>query len=153
MRTKTKIAVALVVLSVGFAGVAVGQDDPIAARQGLMKQNASMVGIASALAKGERPYNAALAAATMEILAYDLEVFPTLFPENSMEGGDPPTRAKAEIWQDMAGFEATAAKLVETANAAAAAAPEGQEAFAAALGAVGQVCGDCHDAYRGPRPN
>jgi cytochrome c556 len=70
-----------------------------------------------------------------------------------MEGGDPQTRAKAEIWQDMAGFEATAAKLVETANAAAAAAPEGQEAFAAALGAVGQVCGDCHDAYRGPRPN
>jgi len=153
MRNKTKTAIASVVLSVGFTGIAVGQDDPIAARKGLMQQNGSMMGIAVAMAKGERPYDEALAAATMEILAYDLEQFPTLFPESSMEGGDPPTRAKPEIWQDKDGFEAAAANLVEAADAAAAAAAEGQEAFASALGPVGQACGDCHETYRGPRPN
>jgi len=153
MRNGKKIAIAFALLSLGVSGIAVGQDDPIAARQGLMQQNGRMAGIASAMAKGEKPYDAALAAATMEILIYDLKEFTMLFPESSMEGGDPPTRAKPEIWQDTAGFEAAAAKLIEAANTAATAAAEGQEAFAAALGAVGQGCGDCHESYRGPRPN
>lgn len=150
---RMKIAVAFAALSVGFAGIAVGQDNAIPERQELMKENGGAMKAASEMAKGEKPYNETEAAAAMRLIADNLEEFPGMFPENSMEGGDPPTRAKAEIWSDTAGFEAAAAKTYEAAETAEAAAAQGQEAFAAALGPVGASCGDCHDMFRGPKPN
>jgi cytochrome c556 len=81
----------------------------------------------------------------MKIIAANMEQFPSLFPPGS-ETGD--TKASAKIWEDMAGFEAAAAKLVTDAKAAEAVAADGLDAFKTAFGAVGANCGGCHEAYR-----
>ena len=60
-------------------------------------------------------------------------------------------RAKAEIWTDMAGFEAEQVKLAEATAALAAVAGDGADAMKAAFGPVGQSCGSCHEGYRVPR--
>lgn len=155
---RMKFAAAVAVIGFGFAGAAVGMDsnmasegdmpDPIPARQELMKENGAAMKAASALAKGEVAYDEAEAAGAMAIVKDNMEEFPNLFPEDSMEGGD--TRALAAIWENKADFEAKAAQLAEDAAAAETAAAEGQEAFAAAFGEVGSNCGGCHEMYRAP---
>ena len=143
---RIKVAVVLGIFSAGFAGIAVGQDAPIPARQELMKMNGAAAKAASDMIKGTTPYDAVKAADAMKIIAANLEQFPSLFPPGSESGGD--TKASAKIWEDMAGFEAAAAKLVADAKAAETAAADGLEAFKTAFGAVGADCGGCHEAYR-----
>lgn len=153
---RMKFAAAVAVIGVGFAGAAVGMDsnmskegdmpDPIPARQEIMKENGAAMKAASGMAKGETPYDEAEAAGAMAIIKDNMEEFPTLFPDDSMEGGK--TRALAAIWENKADFDAHAAKLAEDAAAAEQAAAQGQEAFAAALGQVGSNCGGCHETYR-----
>ena len=143
---RIKVAVAVAAFSVAFAGVAIGQDSPIPARQELMKMNGAAMKAASQMAKGEKPYNEAEAAEAMKIIADDMDSFPGLFPADSMDGGD--TRASPKIWEDMDGFKAAAAKAASNARAAQAAAADGVDAFKMALGAVGASCGSCHEDYR-----
>jgi cytochrome c556 len=143
---RLKIVVALAAASVAFAGVAVGQDTAIPARQNLMKENGAAMKAASAIAKGETEWREGEAAGAMKIIADNLEEFPGLFPPGSEGGGD--TKASPKIWEDMAGFEAAAAKTVADAKTAEAAASQGLAAFQAALGAVGADCGACHEVYR-----
>jgi len=146
---RMKFAAAVAVIGVGFAGAAIGQiADPIPARQEIMKENSAAMKAASAMAKGETAYNETEAAGAMAIIKDNMEEFPGLFPDDSMEGGK--TRALAAIWENKADFDAKSAKTAEDAAAAEQAAAQGQEAFAAALGAVGANCGACHEAYRGP---
>ena len=143
---RIKVAVAIAAFSIGFKGIAVGQDAPIPARQELMKENGAAMKAASAMAKGEMAYDEAEAAGAMKIIADNMVEFPTLFPADSQNSGD--TKAAAAIWTDKEGFEAAAAKTVTDANAAEAAAAQGLEAFQTALGAVGANCGGCHKVYR-----
>jgi cytochrome c556 len=143
---RMKVAVVLGLFSVGFAGMAIGQDTPIPARQELMKMNGAAAKAASDMIKGTTPYDATKAADAMKIIASGIEEFPSLFPPGSESGGD--TKASAKIWEDMAGFEAAAAKLAADAKAAEAAAANGVDAFKAAFAAVGADCGGCHETYR-----
>ena len=71
----------------------------------------------------------------------------SMFPEGSM---DPPTEALPKIWEDPAGFEAAANKLVELATALAETSKGGDaQATLAAFGAMGkQGCGGCHGEFR-----
>lgn len=140
-----KVAVAVAAFSVAFAGIAVGQDSPIPARQELMKENGAAMKAASAMAKGEMAYSEVEAAGAMKIIADNMTEFPGLFPADSQDGD---TRASAKIWEDMDGFKAAAAKTVADAQAAEAVAADGVEAFKVALGAVGSNCGGCHEVYR-----
>jgi cytochrome c556 len=143
---RIKVAVVLGIFSAGFAGMAVGQDAPIPARQELMKMNGAAAKAASEMVKGTTPYDAVKAADAMKIIAANMEQFPSLFPPGSESGGD--TKASAKIWEDMAGFEAAAADAAADAKAAEAAAAGGVDAFKAAFAAVGADCGGCHEAYR-----
>jgi cytochrome c556 len=122
--------------------------DAISARQDIMKFNNATLKQLFPMAKGEAPLDQAAAQQALETIAANMEKFPTLFPDDSMEGGK--TRALPAIWENKADFEARAAKLATDAAAAAEAAGEGQEAFAAALGEAGSNCGGCHELYRGP---
>lgn len=154
---RMKVAGAIVAIGFGFAGAAIAMDnkmasggdiaEPIPARQELMKMNGAAMKAASAMAKGEAPYNEAEAAGAMAKIKDDLEQFPALFPEGSAEGD---TRASPKIWEDMDGFKAAAAKAAEDAAAAQQAAAQGPEAFAAALGKVGSNCSSCHEKFRLP---
>jgi cytochrome c556 len=60
------------------------------------------------------------------------------------------TRAKAEIWSDMADFETKWAAVGEAATAMQAAIGEGQAAIGPNMGPLGNACKDCHDSYRVP---
>ena len=127
------------------AGVAVAQEDPIKARQELMKSNGRQAALGAKMIKGEVPFDLAKA---KEIFVNIQEVAakaPSLFPENSKTGGD--TEAKPEIWTNLADFQAKFAKLGADAKAA-----EGSvtdlDTFKAAFATVGKDCGGCHETYR-----
>jgi cytochrome c556 len=144
MRLRAAFLVAAFALSA--AGIAHGADDPIAARQALMKKNGAAAKVAVGLIKGDTPYDAGKAAEAMKSLSADFTELPTLFPEGSETGDD--TTASPEIWKDMAGFKALAAKAAADAEAAATAAAGGVDAFKTAFMAVGGDCQSCHEKYR-----
>lgn len=73
--------------------------------------------------------------------------FPALFPAGTEHGHD--TKAKPEIWSDMAGFAKASQTASDAAAALAEAAKSGDQAeFAAKFQALGQSCGACHKVYK-----
>ena len=141
------IAVALVAGIVTLtAGTAVADDDPIVARQQLMKANGAAAKLGFFMARGKVPFDAAAAADAMNQIATDMTTFPTLFPAGSDKGAK--TTASPDIFANMDDFKALAAKLQTDAKAAAEAAPKGMDAFSVAFDAVDHDCGACHQKYR-----
>lgn len=123
--------------------------DPVEDRQALMKRNGDTMKILGPMAKGEAPFDAAAAAeafqeqhAVAEELVANLEA---LFPEGSTEGD---TEAAPAIWEDWAGFQATAQSFREDAAMAAEAELADLEAFKTVFAEVSGNCGDCHETYR-----
>lgn len=143
MRMKFGLVVAA--LGVVIAGVAVGQNDPIAVRQALMKQNGQEARTAFMMVTGRQPYDAAAAADAMNMLSADMKVLPTLFPAGSDQGK---TKASPDIFTNMDDFTARAKKLEVDAAAAASAAADGLDAFKAAFETVNSDCAGCHRLYR-----
>jgi cytochrome c556 len=151
---RLKIAAAVAAIGLGFAGAALGMDsnmsaaDAISARQDIMKFNSDTFEVLVPMAKGEVPLDPAAAQQAFATIKANYEKLPSLFPDDSMEGGN--TRALPAVWENKADFDAKAAKMAADAGAAEQAAAQGQEAFAAALQQVGSNCGGCHELYRGP---
>jgi cytochrome c556 len=141
---KFKLLVALAAVAVGYAGIAVGQDTAIPARQEIMKMNSATMKALGAMVKGETPFNATEAADGMKIIADNMTQFPSFFPPVSDQGD---TKAGPAIWSDTAGFQARAAKLVTDAKAAQEAAGS-LETFSPAFEQVGSNCAACHKIYR-----
>ena len=118
----------------------------VAYRQGIMKANAWHIGPIAAMAKGEMAFDSASLQHHANALAALSRMIAEGFPEGSMTDT---SKAKAEIWTDMAGFEAKAKALEDASAAFAAAAPTlTQETLGAALGPVGGACGGCHENFR-----
>lgn len=132
-------------IAVGAAGLAHGADDPVAARQALMKANGKAAKTIFDMVQGKTDYDADAAKAAFEKIAEDMATFPTLFPEGSDQGK---TTASPAIWTDKAGFEAIAAKVVADATAGAAAASGGVDAIKAPAMAIGGSCQSCHEKFR-----
>src|SRR5688572_21775922 len=132
MRRVISFGVVTFAAAAAIGGYAFGQDDPIAAREALMKDNGAQATVAGQMIKGETPFDAAAAKAAMEKIAANAAQIPSFFPAGS-EGGD----ALPAIWANFADFEAKAAAL-KTAADAAAAATGSVETFGPAFGAVGQ---------------
>jgi cytochrome c556 len=125
--------------------VALAQDDPIAARQALMKSNGQQAALGAKMVKGEEPFDLAKAKAIFVAIEGVANKAPTLFPENSKTGGD--TAADPKIWSNMDDFKAMFAKLGADAKAAQSSVKD-LESFKAAFGNVGKDCGGCHQTYR-----
>ena len=142
---RMKLAVVLAALSLPVAGLAYGQDDPIKARQQVMKMNGGAAKTLFDMAGGKAAYDATAALAALKTLQEDMTILVTLFPEGSDQGD---TSASPEIWKNFDDFKAHAAKLAADAKAAEAAAPNGAEALGAMLGAIGGDCQACHEKYR-----
>jgi cytochrome c556 len=143
---RISVGVVLALSFVVLAGAAASaQDDPIAARQQLMKTNNASARTAFGMVSGKAPYDPAAAAAAMQEIATDMQQFVTLFPEGSTSDK---SQASPDIWTNMDDFKALAAKLDTDATAAAAAAPNGIDAFKTAFNAVGDDCASCHKKYR-----
>ncbi len=129
------------------SGIVIAQD-LIAERKAAMRFKSSNAKIASEMARGQVPFDAAKAGEAMGNIATTATNLPKLFPAGSETGE---TRASPKIWQDLAGFQATAAKMASDATAAQKAAATGEDAFKAAFGNVAKNCDTCHEAYRTPR--
>lgn len=128
------------------ASIAVADDDPVMARQQLMKANGAAAKLGYFMARGKVPFDAKGAADAMNQIAADMTTFPTLFPAGSDKAAK--TTASPDIFVNMDDFKALAAKLQTDAKAAADAAPKGMDAFSVAFDAVDHDCGACHQKYR-----
>lgn len=146
------VAVALAALGTVSAGRALAQgkpQDPIVARQDLMKhQGNELYRIILGMTRGKLPYDAAKASAAFSSIAVSSTHIAALFPDNSKTGHD--THALPKIWQDKADFAAKAQKVHEAALAAAASSKRGLDATKAAYRVVNDACDACHDTYRAP---
>ena len=145
MRRVISFGIVTLAAAAAIAGYAFAQDDMVAKRQALMKDNGAQATVGGQMAQGATPFDAAAAKAAMLKLAANAAEIPADFPPGS-EGG----KALPAIWANFADFEAKAAALKTAAEAAATAADQGLETFGPAFGAVGQACGGCHQAYRQP---
>jgi cytochrome c556 len=135
---------AATVLALGVTAVA-AQSDPIAARKALMKANGDQAKIASAMVRGEAPFDLAKAKTALASFEEAGEKAPALFPDNSKTGGD--TAALPKIWEDKADFDARLAKFAADAKAAQGTVTD-LDSFKAAMSTIGKQCGGCHETYR-----
>jgi cytochrome c556 len=122
--------------------------DPIADRQAIMKERGGIAfGQLAPIAKGEKPYDAAVVLTALQALDANAKKFDidALFPAGSDQGD---TKASPKIWEDMAGFKTAHENYAAAVAAAVAAAPQDLAAFQPLFGAIGQGCGACHSAYR-----
>lgn len=131
---------------VAVTNVTVAQD-PVAARQALMKDVGQQSKTVGDMLQGKAAFDAAAAKAALEKLSADAAEFPSHFPAGSDQGD---SEAMPAIWTDFADFEARSKKLSDDAAAAAAAVDQGEDAFKAAAGAMFGNCRACHEVYRKP---
>ena len=142
-----------VAIMVGVTGVEAA-DDPanaIAYRQKVMKAMDTHLGAIVSITKIEGGQGTHIAAHARSIHSLSL-MLPDIFPPGSDVGE---TRAKPEIWQDTAKFEA-AIEAFQTDSAwfARTADPSsriGLGFFGMALRKVGEACDGCHKLFRKPK--
>jgi cytochrome c556 len=99
-----------------------------------------------AVAKGQRPMDAAEVARAAQVIATLAPVFATAFPAGTDQGD---TRARPEIWsqpdkfkQLMDRYVAESAKLVDVAKAG------NSDAIKSQIGTLAKACDACHDDFR-----
>jgi cytochrome c556 len=138
-----QIAIAAAVVVVGTGVIA--QTDVIAERKAIMRGNGAAARTGTQMIRGEAPFELAKAKEAFVGIQNGMTRFPSLFPENSKTGGD--TKAAPKIWEDVAGFRAAAAKIVQDAQAATAATTD-LASFQANFQRVTTNCNSCHQTYR-----
>jgi cytochrome c556 len=137
--------VILATLAIG-AAPALAKQNPIIARQHLMKANGRAAKQAAAMAKGEAPFDLSTAKKVFATFENAAQKMPNLFPPDSKTGHK--TKASPKIWQNMADVKARFAKLGSDAKAAAASVTD-LASFRTAFVAIGRHdCGSCHHEYR-----
>lgn len=138
-------AIVAAMLATATAAQAQEPEDYIKYRQAVMKAIGGHSGAASQIVRGKVSPAGALAMHADALAALSADIA-ALFPEGSDFGE---TGAKAEVWDDRAGFE-KAAGDAKTATAAFAAAVAGGDAdtIAAAYKDVGETCKGCHKEFR-----
>jgi len=121
-------------------------EDAIKFRRGVMAVIGWNFGPMAAMAKGDRPYDAAAFARHAEIVAF-MSKLPL---EGFVPGSDTgETKAKPEIWLDMDDFKAKLEKMqAEVAKLAEVAKAGDLNTSKAQLGEAGKACKACHDKYR-----
>jgi cytochrome c556 len=125
---------------------AIAQQDTIAARKALMKANGDQANIGVAMMKGEAPFDIDKVHKIFAAWQDAAAKMPSLFPDNSKEGGE--TAADPKIWANLDDVKARFAKLGADAKDADAKVTD-LNSFKAAFGNIGKNdCGGCHQQYR-----
>jgi cytochrome c556 len=140
-----RIITALMICSIAATGAAIAQDSPIKKRQALMKKNGDAATLVTAMFKGEKPYDAAVAANAIKGIGASMDEFITLFPEGSTSKD---SDAKPEIWKNKADFEGWAGQVKEDTAKAVVAAAGGMATLQPAFAELGKSCRGCHEKYR-----
>lgn len=140
------IALALGAAPLALSGPAA--DEAITARQKAMEEVGAAMKPLVAIAKKQKPFDAALVKRSAEAIAAHLKAAEPNFSAGS-EKGSVQTFAKAAVWSDAAGF---AAAMKASRDAAAAMTGVADEAaFGPAMKVLGGSCKGCHEAYRIPK--
>ncbi|MFO1283948.1 MAG: cytochrome c [Burkholderiales bacterium] len=121
-------------------------DRQIKYRQGILQGMGWHMGVLGSMAKGERPYDAQVAARSAKFVAELAEMPWDGFGPGSDAGA--PTKAKPEIWQQRAKFDNYAKEMQAETKKLADAAGKDLNALKAAVGPTGKACGNCHDDFR-----
>jgi cytochrome c556 len=153
-----KIVVAAAVVSALFATALSAQEGPTPAQQAAMAaENRQAVfkllgvnmGPIVGMARGQVPFDAAVAERNARRMAALAPMIPELFAAMDTREFDVETEALPVIWEDPEGFAEKAAALEAEANTFADVAAGGdQAATLGGLRALGGTCGNCHDSYR-----
>src|SRR5947209_1716594 len=114
-------------------------DDPIKARQALMKANGDTSKAIADILKGKAPFKLEAAQAALHAYIETSEKAPALFPPGSDKGK---TDALPAIWKNKSDFDARLAKL-GTDSKAALAAIKDEASFKANFPPIFKNCGDC----------
>jgi cytochrome c556 len=140
-----------VIAAIGVAvTVATAQQNPIAARKQLMKDNGDQAKIGAAMAKGEAPFDLAKVHKIFATFEDTAAKASALFQDNSVEQAtaDDPYTASPEIWKNMDDFKARLGKFGTDAKAASSSVKD-LDSFKAAFANIGKNdCGGCHERYR-----
>jgi cytochrome c556 len=124
-------------------------DAAIKYRQSAMSLQGNHMARVFAMANGQVPFDAKVAAENIEIIAMLNRLQFAAFIDGSDKGN---TRAKPEIWTEKDKFAARVTKSQEDVLKLAAAGKTGNlDQIKAAAGAVGESCKACHDAYQKPQ--
>jgi cytochrome c556 len=143
MLLRTTLTTLVIGLSVGAV---IAQSDPVATREGLMKQNNDHAIVVVKMMRGQLPYDADKVAAAFAQWAETAQKLPGLFPEDSKTGGD--NRASPKIWQNKKDFDEKAAAFAKAVAENRDKAKESLDGLKAAIPVVGKKCDDCHEDYR-----
>lgn len=121
-------------------------EDAIKYRKASFTVMAAHFGRVAGMATGKVPYDAAAAAANMQVVEAMSKLPWAAFAAGSDKGE---TRAKAEIWTDGAKFKEAADKMqAEMSKLSAAAKAGNADALKAAFGTAAPTCKACHDTFR-----
>ena len=145
MRIVSAFAVAAVAVAAFGASAVVAQQNPIEARQALMKDNGKHAKMGAAMVKGEAPFDLAKAKEIFATFEQSAEKMPDLFPPDSKTGHD--TTAAPAIWEKMDEFKALFVKFGKDAKAAEESVTD-LDSFKTAFSGLGKQCGGCHEDFR-----
>ncbi len=143
---RTAVVAFTAIIVVAASGAVIGQTDPIATRQSLMKENNNNAIAIVRMMRGMAPFDAAKVDAAFAQWADTAQKLPGLFPDTSKTGQK--TRAASKIWLTKTDFDAKAAAfgkaVAENRNKAKAS----LDGLRAAIPAVANACDACHKDYR-----
>ncbi|WP_458760255.1 c-type cytochrome [Afipia sp. TerB] len=142
-----RAGIALAVMLLG-AGIAAANQDLVASRIQIMKDNGKSMAAFSQMAKGEKPYDQATVDASLAKLEAAAKKLPTLYPESTKNlQTEEKYAASSKVWENKADFEAHIAKLGKVA-----ADHKGKitslDSLKAAIPQFGDTCKSCHETYR-----
>ena len=138
-----RIVLAAALAAFGVTAV-VAQNDPIAARKAVMKENGNQARISREMIEGKQPFDLAAAHKVLTTFAGTADKMKPLFPDNSKSGD---TAALPAIWANKADFDAKAAKFAADAKQAQTQVKD-LDTFKATFSGVTKNCGGCHETYR-----
>ena len=138
--------VLVAVSAAAIATLAVADDDPRHVRHELMEDVGDAARVLGGMLKGERPYDAEAAMASLKTWEDVSMRFGDLFPEGSESGKG--TEAAPAIWEDREGFNEALGDWRDAIAAAVAADAATLDEAKPLLGAAFETCKGCHNAYR-----
>ena len=145
--TKKKLSLPLMLLVLMFSVSLSAQEGPVKYRQSVMRAVGGHAGAVAEIAYGGVPHKEYLAGHAHALHEVSKQVT-IAFKEQAMTE-DPPTRAKAAIWEEWDEYEAKAGDMEKAAAAVAQAAESGDpEAVAAKLDPLWDACKGCHKKFR-----
>lgn len=133
-----------------FAQEDTPQDIALESRQGFFQMLGVNMGTLAGMAKGDVAYDEAKAAQAGSNIEALTKYDPTIHFIEGTSAADMAdrTRAKPEIWTDMAGFSAKYAALQQAATGAGEAVKGGQDKVGPVVQSLGAACKGCHDQFR-----